>query len=112
MNAFPIKDYCGRVNNDSDCVLAVWCCYPIRVTTRVDAGSVDPEYSNQVPYSVFVVLVEATAHPAQRPHSMRPFGCDCLLDQGLTEVQAEGILILVFTVLKINGGNRRQSRSF
>jgi hypothetical protein len=44
--------------------LAIWCCYPIRVTTRVDAGSADSEYSNKVPYLVFVVLVEATAQPA------------------------------------------------
>lgn len=52
------------MNNDSDCVLAAWCCYPIRATTRVDAGSVDPEYSNQMPYLVLVVPVEAIAHPA------------------------------------------------
>ena len=34
-----------------------------------------------------------------------------LLEQGLTEVPAEGILILVFTVSEISRGNRTQSRS-
>jgi hypothetical protein len=42
---------------------------------------------------------------------VRPFGCECLLEQGLTEVPAEGTLILVFTVSEINGGNPTQSRS-
>lgn len=87
----PIKDYLsGALNNDSDCGSAVSCCYPFRVTAHVDAGSADPAYSNQVPYPVFVVLVETTVHPASR--SMRPFGCNYLLEQESRRYRPKGFL--------------------